>query len=183
MAIFNQPATPKKDIAPPPTPVQPESALKREPDPANEFSFAQSAAPAPVTAARTAPSAEPMAKESLIASDLTIEGKIGDFDVTYAGAAELARGILPDLGIEVTPVNLSIPGALAGGNAFAVVVHRIEEAVGGPLAVLRTLLIRGLAGFLLVVLGGRFLDHHGIHAYLAAQAQHHGVALGQIFHW
>jgi methionine-gamma-lyase len=34
-------------------------------------------------------------------------------DVTYAGAAELARGILPDLGIEVTPVNLSIPGALA----------------------------------------------------------------------
>lgn len=33
-------------------------------------------------------------------------------DVTYAGAAELARGILPDLGIEVTPVNLSEPGAL-----------------------------------------------------------------------
>lgn len=28
-------------------------------------------------------------------------------DVTYAGAAELARSILPDLGIEVTPVNLS----------------------------------------------------------------------------
>ena len=77
MAIFNQPATPKKDPAPmPPSPAQPESALKREPDPANEFSFAQSAAPAPVTAARTAPSAEPMAKESLIASDLTIEGKI-----------------------------------------------------------------------------------------------------------
>ncbi len=34
-------------------------------------------------------------------------------DVTYAGAAELARGILPDLGIEVTAVNLSEPGALA----------------------------------------------------------------------
>lgn len=33
-------------------------------------------------------------------------------DVTYAGAAELARGILPDLGIEVTPVNLSRPDAL-----------------------------------------------------------------------
>lgn len=33
-------------------------------------------------------------------------------DVTYAGAAELARTILPDLGIEVTPVNLSDPGAL-----------------------------------------------------------------------
>lgn len=33
-------------------------------------------------------------------------------DVTYAGAAELARGILPDFGIEVTPVNLSVPGAL-----------------------------------------------------------------------
>ena len=34
-------------------------------------------------------------------------------DVTYAGAAELARSILPDFGIEVTPVNLSVPGALA----------------------------------------------------------------------
>lgn len=33
-------------------------------------------------------------------------------DVTYAGAAELARSILPDLGIEVTPVNLSEPQAL-----------------------------------------------------------------------
>ncbi|MEZ5755505.1 MAG: aminotransferase class V-fold PLP-dependent enzyme [Paracoccaceae bacterium] len=33
-------------------------------------------------------------------------------DVTYAGAAELARGILPDFGIEVTSVNLSRPGAL-----------------------------------------------------------------------
>lgn len=33
-------------------------------------------------------------------------------DVTYAGAAELARAILPELGIEVTPVNLSVPGAL-----------------------------------------------------------------------
>ncbi|MDO9641013.1 MAG: aminotransferase class I/II-fold pyridoxal phosphate-dependent enzyme [Pseudotabrizicola sp.] len=30
-------------------------------------------------------------------------------DVTYAGAAELARVILPGLGIEVTPVNLSRP--------------------------------------------------------------------------
>lgn len=33
-------------------------------------------------------------------------------DVTYAGAAELARSILTDLGIEVTPVNLSRPEAL-----------------------------------------------------------------------
>ena len=33
-------------------------------------------------------------------------------DVTYAGVAELARTILPDLGIAVTPVNLTEPGAL-----------------------------------------------------------------------
>jgi cystathionine gamma-synthase len=33
-------------------------------------------------------------------------------DVTYAGAAELARSILPDFGIEVTAVNLSHPGTL-----------------------------------------------------------------------
>lgn len=33
-------------------------------------------------------------------------------DVTYAGAAELARSILPDFGIEVTPVNLSRPEEL-----------------------------------------------------------------------
>ncbi len=77
---------------------------------------------------------------------------------------------------------LFFAGALAGGNAFAVVVHRIEEAVGGPLPVLRTLLIRALAGFLLVVLGGRFLDNHGIHTHLTAQAQHHGVALGEVLH-
>lgn len=33
-------------------------------------------------------------------------------DVTYAGAAELARRILPDFGIEVTAVTLTVPGAL-----------------------------------------------------------------------
>lgn len=34
-------------------------------------------------------------------------------DVCYAGAAELARGMLPDFGIEVSQVNLSDPDALA----------------------------------------------------------------------
>lgn len=118
MAIFNQPATPKKDIAPPPTPVQPESALKREPDPANEFSFAQGAAPAQVSTARTAPSAEPMAKESLIAADLTIEGKIQG-----AGHVRIAGKFNGDVNVQG---NLTIePGARLSGGVRA---HKVIVA-------------------------------------------------------
>src|SRR3546814_5259580 len=43
-------------------------------------------------------------------------------------------------------LRLFFPGALAGGNAFAVVVHRIEEVVGGgvDLALRQRLLARAL---------------------------------------
>ncbi|WP_119717906.1 bactofilin family protein [Cognatilysobacter tabacisoli] len=139
MAIFNQPATPKKDPAPmPPSPAQPESALKREPDPANEFSFAQSAAPAPVTAARTAPSAEPMAKESLIASDLTIEGKIqGAGHIRIAGKFKGDVHVDGDLTVEVgAKVNggvrarkVVVAGELEGNVESAQRVELLESGV------------------------------------------------------
>lgn len=138
MAIFNQPATPKKDIAPPPTPVQPESALKREPDPANEFSFAQGAAPAQVSTARTAPSAEPMAKESLIAADLTIEGKIqGAGHVRIAGKFKGDVHVEGDLTVEVgAKVNggvrarkVVVAGELEGNVESAQRVELLESGI------------------------------------------------------
>jgi hypothetical protein len=73
MAIFNQPSAPKRDIPAPPEPIKPaETALKREPD-SNEFSPVSAA---PISRATPAPAERSEGKESLIASDLTIEGKI-----------------------------------------------------------------------------------------------------------
>jgi cytoskeletal protein CcmA (bactofilin family) len=74
-----------------------ETALKREPDPANEFSFNAAAQPArPATAERL------VSKESLIASDLTIEGKIeGAGHVRIAGRFKGDVHVQGDLTIEV----------------------------------------------------------------------------------
>lgn len=141
MAIFNQPATPKKDPAPmpPASPAQPESALKREPDPANEFSFAQSATPAAAVApVRTAMSAEPLAKESLIASDLTIEGKIqGAGHVRIAGKFKGDVHVDGDLTVEVgAKVNggvrarkVVVAGELEGNVESAQRVELLESGV------------------------------------------------------
>src|SRR4249919_632145 len=69
MAIFNQQSASKRDIPAPVEASKPiETALKREPDP-NEFSPVASVA-------RAVPVERSEGKESLIASDLTIEGKI-----------------------------------------------------------------------------------------------------------
>lgn len=94
MAIFpNQNA--KRDVAPP------ESALGKEPAP-NEFAFAPptpAAAPAPSAASRTAPRE---VKESVIASDLSIEGKIqGAGHVRIAGRFTGDIAVEGDLTIEV----------------------------------------------------------------------------------
>jgi len=98
MAIFNQTAAQKRDI---PTPVEPpkpaETALKREPDPSNEFSFTAAA-----QSARPAPAERSDAKESLIASDLTIEGKIeGAGHIRIAGRFKGDVHVQGDLTIEV----------------------------------------------------------------------------------
>lgn len=101
MAIFNQPSAPKRDVpAPPEPPKSTESALKREPDP-NEFNPgaqapAQVSRAAPVTAERNE------GKESLIASDLTIEGKIeGAGHIRIAGRFKGDVHVQGDLTIEV----------------------------------------------------------------------------------
>ncbi|MFC5568689.1 polymer-forming cytoskeletal protein [Lysobacter yangpyeongensis] len=97
MAIFNQPAANKRDVpaqSEPPKPV--ETALKREPDP-NEFN------PAAVAPSRSvAPVERSEGKESLIASDLTIEGKIeGAGHIRIAGRFKGDVHVQGDLTIEV----------------------------------------------------------------------------------
>lgn len=99
MAIFNNPSpTPRRDIPAPSEPVKPaETALKREPDPAKEFSFN----PTPQVA-RPAPAERSESKESLIASDLTIEGKIeGAGHIRIAGRFKGDVHVQGDLTIEV----------------------------------------------------------------------------------
>ena len=98
MAIFNQPTAPKRDVPMPPEPPKPtETALKREPDPSNEFSITPAA-----QGVRTAPAERSEGKESLIASDLTIEGKIeGAGHIRIAGRFKGDVHVQGDLTIEV----------------------------------------------------------------------------------
>lgn len=99
MAIFNQPSAPKRDVPVPAEPPKPsETALKREPDPANEFTIGatQPARNAPAAAERSD------SKESLIASDLTIEGRIeGAGHIRIAGRFKGDVHVQGDLTIEV----------------------------------------------------------------------------------
>jgi cytoskeletal protein CcmA (bactofilin family) len=98
MAIFNQPAPIKKDA-----PTSGHQAFTPDPPPFRETPAVTDATPAPRRAV------ESQAKESLIASDLTIEGKIeGSGHVRIAGRFKGDVNVQGDLTIE--------PGAkLAGG--------------------------------------------------------------------
>ncbi|HEV8692646.1 MAG TPA: polymer-forming cytoskeletal protein [Lysobacter sp.] len=97
MAIFNSPSAPKRDIPTPPEPPKPtETALKREPDP-NEFSISPAA-----QSVRPAAAERSEGKESLIAADLTIEGKIeGAGHIRIAGRFKGDVHVQGDLTIEV----------------------------------------------------------------------------------
>jgi hypothetical protein len=77
MAIFNPQSTAKKDAAP----------FTPDPPPYRETPAATSAAPSAIPESATAPRRDAVAaKESLIAADLTIEGKIeGSGHVRIAG--------------------------------------------------------------------------------------------------
>jgi cytoskeletal protein CcmA (bactofilin family) len=96
MAIFNQPSAPKRDVPATPEPPKPvETTLKREPDP-NEFNLANAVPARPVPVERND------GKESLIASDLTIEGKIeGAGHIRIAGRFKGDVHVQGDLTIEV----------------------------------------------------------------------------------
>ncbi|MFQ6311965.1 bactofilin family protein [Lysobacter capsici] len=143
MAIFNQPAPPKRDNPVPPP--QPETALKREPDTLNEFSFGQPAAPAPAAPAPTPSPApaprqaeQPVVKESLIASDLTIEGKIhGSGHIRIAGRFKGDVQVDGDLTVElgaklnggVRARKVVIAGELEGNIDAAQRVELLESGV------------------------------------------------------
>jgi cytoskeletal protein CcmA (bactofilin family) len=98
MAIFNQPSAPKRDIPAPPEPSKPvETALSRTPDPGNEFNPGVAS-----SAPRQATNDRGEGKESLIASDITIEGKIeGAGHVRIAGRFKGDVHVQGDLTIEV----------------------------------------------------------------------------------
>ncbi|GAB1595596.1 bactofilin family protein [Lysobacter claricitrinus] len=102
MAIFPNTTTNKRDMPQP----QPETALGKDPSP-NEFAFATtpvsanaSIAPTPAPAAARAPARA--TQESVIASDLSIEGKIlGAGSVRVAGRFTGDIAVEGDLTIEV----------------------------------------------------------------------------------
>ncbi|SDX21893.1 bactofilin family protein [Lysobacter enzymogenes] len=145
MAIFNQPAPPKRDTPLPP--LQPETALKKEPDATTEFSFGQpaAAAPAPISAPAPQPApqrplepAREQVKESLIASDLTIEGKIhGAGHIRIAGRFKGDVQVDGDLTVELgAKVNggvrarkVVIAGELEGNIDSAQRVELLETGV------------------------------------------------------
>jgi len=106
MAIFTPASTPKRETAPlPPEPSFADSALKRQADPSTEFAFGgptPATTPAPSTSTSTSRAAEPQLKESLIAADLTIEGKIqGAGHIRIAGKFKGDVDVQGDLTIEV----------------------------------------------------------------------------------
>jgi cytoskeletal protein CcmA (bactofilin family) len=128
MAIFNQPAPIKKDA-----PTSGHQAFTPDPPPFRETPAATDATPAPRRAV------EPQAKESLIASDLTIEGKIeGSGHVRIAGRFKGDVNVQGDLTIEagakltggVRAKRVIIAGELEGNIDGA---QRVELLEGGVL--------------------------------------------------
>ena len=129
MAIFNQQTTAKKDAA--------HQSFTPDPPPFRETPAAVEPTPVPSSAARTA--STPQAKESLIASDLTIEGKIeGTGHVRIAGRLKGDVNVQGDLTIEagakltggVRAKRVIIAGELEGNIDGA---QRVELLEGGVL--------------------------------------------------
>lgn len=138
MSIFTNPQSTKKES----TSVssqQPASALSKAPDPINEISFGQPAQPAPAAApaanTRPAPAA---GKESLIAADLSIEGKIqGSGHVRLAGRFKGDVHVDGDLTVEsgaklnggVRANRVVVAGELEGNIEGAKRVEVLESGV------------------------------------------------------
>ena len=162
MAIFNQSATSKRDTMPPSAP---ESALNKQPDP-NEISFGSMStptpAPAPTLASAPARAAEREAKESIIAADLSIEGKIqGSGHVRIAGRFKGDVHVEGDLTVEVGAKvhggvrarKVVVAGELEGNIEGATRVELLEGGVlvgdvkAGSLTVAAGSRMRGQADF------------------------------------
>lgn len=158
MAIWKDPTPAKKDTAP--FPMDPPPAPAREPEANKDFAPAQpafAAAPAPAPAR-----AQSNAKESLIASDLTIEGKIeGTGHVRIAGKFKGDVNVQGDLTIEqgakltggVKANKVTIAGELEGNIESAAVVELLASGVltgdlkAGSLTVAAGSRMRGQADF------------------------------------
>src|SRR5689334_20490565 len=153
MAIFNQPATAKKESVP--FPSDPIAAPAKETTPINDY-----AAPQP-TAARWN-EARTDAKESLIASDITIEGKIeGTGHVRIAGKFKGDVNVQGDLTIEkdaklngsVRAKKITVAGELEGNIDAASHVELQQSGVligdlkAGSLTVAAGSRMRGQADF------------------------------------
>jgi cytoskeletal protein CcmA (bactofilin family) len=133
MAIFNQSNPSKKDAAPVAADTPSFAARDTAAPPANtDF------APATFPRTNAAPDTAPAAKESLIAADLTIEGKIegsghvriaGKFkgDVNVQGDLSLERGAKLNGGVRAKKVTLA--GELEGNVESAARVELLESAV------------------------------------------------------
>jgi len=126
MAIWKEPTTPKKDTLT----MTPEPVLKREPD------FSADVAPIPSVPRRTAPTSE--SRESIIASDITIEGKIdGTGHVRLAGRFKGDVHIQGDLTVEsgakltgsVRANSVAIAGEVEGNIESASRVELLETGV------------------------------------------------------
>ena len=158
MAIWKDPTPAKKDNAP--FPMDPAPAQTREPEANKDFApaqpaFAAAPAPAPVQTRSNA-------KESLIASDLTIEGKIeGTGHVRIAGKFKGDVNVQGDLTIEqgakltggVKANKVTIAGELEGNIESAAVVELLASGVltgdlkAGSLTVAAGSRMRGQADF------------------------------------
>lgn len=139
MAIFTSPQTntkPNPSFAPePPAPPAP-AQVKEAPPAAADFAPAQ-----PPVAPRAVP--QPAAKESLIAADLTIEGKIegsghvriaGRFkgDVNVQGDLTIENGAKLNGGVRASKVNVA--GELEGNIEAATRVELVESgAISGDI--------------------------------------------------
>jgi cytoskeletal protein CcmA (bactofilin family) len=150
MAIWKETSTPKKDVSP----MTPEPAFKREPT-----EFTPEVAPIPSGPRRVA-SRE--SRESLIAADLTIEGKIeGAGHVRLAGRFKGDVHIQGDLTIEagakltgsVRAAAVAIAGEIEGNIESASRVELLETGVlngdlkAGTLTVAAGSRMRGRAEF------------------------------------
>jgi cytoskeletal protein CcmA (bactofilin family) len=138
MAIFNQ-SNPSKKDAPPAAPAAadtPSFAARDASAPPANTDFAP--ATFPRTSAAPEPTSAAAAKESLIAADLTIEGKIegsghvriaGKFkgDVNVQGDLSLERGAKINGGVRAKKVTLA--GELEGNIESAVRVELLDTAV------------------------------------------------------
>ena len=153
MAIFNQPATAKKESVPFPSDPIPTPA--KESTPVNDY-----AAPQPSAARWT--DARTESKESLIASDITIEGKIeGTGHVRIAGKFKGDVNVQGDLTIEkdaklngsVRAKKITVAGELEGNIDAASHVELQQSGVligdlkAGSLTVAAGSRMRGQADF------------------------------------